>query len=115
MPLIQVSNRDGKPISAEIYKDSALVGTTDVKGELELPVGDYQAKAIEYDSKSFRVRNQAKPNAVVMSLASEVNKSEQGFFKNLKQQDWLVLIAVSVIVVSFATFYTIKKRRNAKS
>jgi len=114
MPFVQVTNREGNPISAEIYKDSALVGVTDAKGELELPIGDYQAKAIEYDSKSFRVRNQAKANAVVMSLASEVNKSEQGFFKNLRQQDWLVLIAVSVIVVSFATFYTIKKRRNAK-
>jgi hypothetical protein len=115
MPFIQVSNRDGKPLSAEIYKDSALVGITDAQGELELPVGDYQAKAIEYDSKSFRVRNQPKPNAVVMSLASQVNQGGQGFFKNLRQQDWLVLIAVSVVVVSFATFYTIKKRRNAKA
>jgi len=49
-----------------------------------------------------------------MRLLSEVNQPEQGFFKNLKQQDWLVLIAVSVVVVSFATFYTIKKRKNAK-
>jgi len=113
MPLIQVSNRDGKPVSAEIYKDSALVGTTDIDGKLEIAVGDYQAKAIGYDSKSFRVRNQAKPNAVVMSLESEVTKSETGFFKTLKQQDWLVLIAVSVVVVGFATFYTIKKRRKA--
>ena len=114
MPFVQVTNREGKPISAEIYKDSALIGVTDAKGELELNVGDYQAKAIEYDSKSFRVRNQPKPNAVVMSLESEVNNGEQGFFKNLKQQDWLVLIAVSVVVVAFATFYTIKKGRNVR-
>jgi hypothetical protein len=114
MPFVQVSNREGKTLSAEIYKDSALIGVTDAKGELELPVGDYQAKSIGYDSKSFRVRNQPKPNAVVMSLESEVNQGGGGFFKNLKQQDWLVLIAVSVVVVSFATFYTIKKRRNAK-
>jgi LPXTG-motif cell wall-anchored protein len=49
-----------------------------------------------------------------MSLISEVNVKEEGFFKKLNQNDWLVLIAVSVVVVGFATFYTIKKRRNAK-
>lgn len=114
MPFIQVTNRDGKPLSAEIYKDSALVGITDAKGELELPLGDYKAQAIGYDSKSFRVNNQPKPNPVTMRLLSEVNQVEQGVFKNLRQQDWLVLIAVSVIVVSFATLYTIKKRKNAK-
>jgi hypothetical protein len=115
MPFIQVTNRDGKPLSAEIYKDSALVGITNAQGELELPLGDFKAKAIGYDSKSFRVPNQAKRVPVNMRLLSEVNQPEQGFFKNLKQQDWLVLIAVSVVVVSFATFYTIKKRKNAKS
>ena len=113
MPLIQVSNRDGKPISAEIYKDSVLVGTTDADGKLDLPTGDYKAKSVGYDEKRFRVHNNPL-NPVNMSLLSEVNQPEQGFFKNLKQQDWLVLIAVSIVVVGFATFYTIKKRRNAK-
>jgi hypothetical protein len=113
MPFIQVSNRDGKPLSAEIYKDSALVGITDAQGKLDLPTGDYKAKSVGYDEKRFRVHNNPL-NPVKMRLLSEVNQPEQGFFKNLKQQDWLVLVAVSVVVVSFATFYTIKKRKNAK-
>lgn len=112
MPLVKVQNRDGKPIGAEIYKDSALVGVSDT-GEIELPVGDYKAKAIGYDSKSFRVYNQPS-NPVVMSLVTEVNSAEQGFFKKLNQNDWFVLIAVSTAVVAYATYYTIKKRKNAK-
>ena len=112
MPLVKVQNREGKPIGAEIFKDSALVGVSNM-GEIDLPVGDYEAKAIGYDSKRFRVRNQPS-NAVVMSLISEVNVKEEGFFKKLNQNDWLVLVAVSAVVVAFATYYTIKKRRNAK-
>ena len=113
MPLVKVQNREGKPIGAEIFKDSALVGVSNM-GEIDLPVGDYEAKAIGYDSKRFRVRNQP-TNAVVMSLESEVNVKQEGFFKKLNQNDWLVLVAVSAVVVAFATYYTIKKRRNAKS
>jgi len=113
MPLVKVQNREGKPIGAEIFKDSAPVGVSD-KGEIELPVGDYEAKAIGYDSKRFRVRNQPS-NAVVMSLESEVSNKQEGFFKKLNQNDWLVLIGVSAVVIAFATFYTIRKRRNAKA
>jgi hypothetical protein len=112
MPLVKVENRDGKPIGAEIYKDSALIGVSDA-GQIELPVGDYEAKAIGYDSKRFRVRNQPS-NSVTMSLVTEVNTKEQGFFKKLNQRDWFVLIAVSTAVVAYATYYTIKKRKNAK-
>ena len=112
MALVKVQNREGNPIGAEIFKDSALVGVSD-KGEIDLPVGNYEAKAIGYDSKRFRVYNQPS-NAVIMSLISEVNAKEEGFFKKLNQNDWLVLVAVSAVVVAFATYYTIKKRRNAK-
>lgn len=115
MPLLKVENREGVPLVAEIYKGSELIGKTDAKGELELPKGDYKAKAVDYDDKSFRVHNQATPNFVVMASLSQVNtKSNTNFFKKLSQQDWIVLIAVAVGVVAFATFYHVKTRRNAK-
>ena len=114
MPLVKVENREGKPLQAEIYKDSEKVGVADVNGQLELPAGDYKAKLDGYDDKTFRVRNQATPNFVAMATLAQVNpKSEGGLLKNLTQGDLIVLFFVGAIVVGLTAFGLIKKVNKA--
>lgn len=112
MTNVSVEDRDGKPIIAEIFKDSVLVGVTN-QGKIRLPVSNYEAKANGYDSKRFRVPLQPS-YAVVMSSLSSVNNTEEGFFKKLKQNDKLVLGLVVAIVV-FTLYKGINKIKNGKS
>lgn len=108
MPLVRVENRDGIALNAEIYQNSELVGVTDSKGELDLPTGDYKATSIGYDEKRFRVHNNP-VNPVVMSVLNQQNsQSKNGIFKDFKQQDWFILLGVSIVVLYSAYYHRSK-------
>jgi uncharacterized membrane protein YcjF (UPF0283 family) len=115
MAFIKTENREGKPIIAEIYQDTTLVGTTNPQGELELASGDYVAKAEGYDSKRFRVHNQATPHFVTMASLSQVNQSKSNATRNtFTQTDWAIFFALGIIFIGIASGALIaSKKKNS--